>query len=69
MVDASRNQRLGSDAVFGDEGRRNRTAVGVRGFYCLTQPPDQIKYVRFGTLWGTAQASQSSLGQDSGLLV
>lgn len=37
---------------------------GVRGFYCLTQPPDQLKYVRFGTVWGAARASQSEIGRD-----
>jgi hypothetical protein len=37
---------------------------GIRGFYCLTQRPDQLKYVRFGTVWGTAQGSQSALSQD-----
>ena len=37
---------------------------GIRGFYCLTQPPTQLKYVRFGTVWGVAQASQAGLGQD-----
>ena len=37
---------------------------GVRGFYCLTQPPTQLQYVRFGTVWGTAQASESALSQD-----
>jgi hypothetical protein len=37
---------------------------GIRGFYCLTQPPTQLQYVRFGSTWGTAQASQSALSQD-----
>jgi hypothetical protein len=37
---------------------------GARGFYCLTQPPSQLEYVRFGTLWGVAQASQAALSQD-----
>ena len=37
---------------------------GIRGFYCLTQAPSQVDYVRFGTVWGVAQASQASLGQD-----
>src|SRR5580658_4860004 len=37
---------------------------GVRGFYCLTQPPTQLQYVRFGTVWGTAQASETALGQN-----
>jgi hypothetical protein len=36
----------------------------IRGFYCLTQPPSQLEYVRFGTGWGTAQGSQAALGQD-----
>ena len=37
---------------------------GVRGFYCLTQPPSQLEYVRFGSMWGTAQGSQTALSQD-----
>jgi hypothetical protein len=37
---------------------------GVRGFYCLTQPPSQLQYVRFGTTWGTAQGSMAALSQD-----
>ncbi len=37
---------------------------GIRGFYCLTQPPTQLQYVRFGTTWGTAQGSQAALSQD-----
>ena len=37
---------------------------GVRGFYCLTQAPGQLKYVRFGTVWGVAQGSEAALGQD-----
>jgi hypothetical protein len=37
---------------------------GIRGFYCLTQAPTQLQYVRFGTTWGTAQASQSALSRD-----
>jgi hypothetical protein len=37
---------------------------GIRGFYCLTQAPSQLEYVRFGTIWGTAQGSQASLSQD-----
>lgn len=37
---------------------------GARGFYCLTQAPTQLQYVRFGTVWGVAQASQTGLSQD-----
>jgi Right handed beta helix region len=37
---------------------------GVRGFYCLTQAPSQLDYVRCGTTWGIAQASQGALSQD-----
>jgi hypothetical protein len=37
---------------------------GIRGFYCLTQPPGQLQYVRFGTTWGTAQGSEGALSQD-----
>ena len=37
---------------------------GARGFYCLTQAPSQLAVVRFGTVWGVAQASQAALTQD-----
>jgi hypothetical protein len=37
---------------------------GARGFYCLTQSPSQLLYVRFGTMWGVAQANQAALSQD-----
>jgi hypothetical protein len=37
---------------------------GIRGFYCLTQAPSQLQFVRFGTVWGVAQASQAALSQD-----
>lgn len=30
-------------------GLANVVQCGVRGFYCLTQPPSQLQYVRFGT--------------------
>ncbi len=52
------------DAVFGDGGLTNVVQCGIRGFYCLTQAPTQLQYVRFGTVWGTAQASQAALSQD-----
>ena len=42
----------------------NVVQCGIRHFYCLTQPPSQLKYVRFGTVWGTALASQAALSQD-----
>jgi hypothetical protein len=42
----------------------NVVQCGVRGFYCLTQPPSQLEYVRFGSLWGEAQTSQAALSQD-----
>ena len=45
-------------------GLTNVVQCGVRGFYCLTQPPSQLGYVRFGTTWGMAQASEAALGQD-----
>src|SRR5208282_4407645 len=45
-------------------GLGNVVQCGIRGFYCLTQPPTQLEYVRFGTTWGTAQGSQASLSQD-----
>jgi len=37
---------------------------GVRGFYCLTQAPSQLKFVRFGTVWGVGQGSQAGLSED-----
>ena len=45
-------------------GQTGVVQCGVRGFYCLTQPPSQIEYVRFGTVWGNLQSSQAALGQD-----
>jgi hypothetical protein len=48
----------------GTSGLSNVVQCGIRGFYCLTQEPSQLKYVRFGTLWGVGQASQAALGQD-----
>jgi hypothetical protein len=45
-------------------GLTNVVQCGVRGFYCLTQPPSQLQYVRFGTTWGIAQGSQAALSQD-----
>jgi hypothetical protein len=37
---------------------------GIRGFYCLTQAPSQLNYVRFGQVWGTPQGSEASLVGD-----
>jgi hypothetical protein len=45
-------------------GLANVVQCGIRGFYCLTQPPSQLQYVRFGTAWGTAQGIQTALSQD-----
>jgi len=45
-------------------GLGNVVQCGIRGFYCLTQPPTQLEYVRFGTLWGVAQGSQAALAED-----
>jgi hypothetical protein len=45
-------------------GLGNVVQCGIRGFYCLTQPPSQLQYVRFGTTWGVAQSSQSALSVD-----
>jgi hypothetical protein len=42
----------------------NVVQCGTRHFYCLTQTPSQLKYVKFGTVWGIGQASQAALGQD-----
>ncbi len=50
-------------------GLANVVQCGVRGFYCLTQSPSQLEYVRFGTTWGTAQASEVGPESGSGLLV
>ncbi len=45
-------------------GLANVVQCGIRGFYCVTQSPDQIQFVRFGTIWGNAQDSQAALTQD-----
>ncbi len=45
-------------------GLANVVQCGIRGFYCLTQTPSQLQYVRFGTAWGIAQGSQAALSQD-----
>ena len=45
-------------------GLANVVQCGIRGFYCLTQPPSRLQYVRFGTVWGTALGSQAALSQD-----
>jgi hypothetical protein len=37
---------------------------GVRGFYCLTQAPSQLAYVRFGQVWGVLQGSQAAVSED-----
>ncbi len=37
---------------------------GIRGFYCLTQPPSQLQFVRFGQVWGSSQGNQAALNQD-----
>ncbi len=37
---------------------------GIRRFYCLTQAPSQLQYVRFGTAWGMGQGSQAALSHD-----
>jgi len=51
-------------ATYDPTNAANVVLCGVRGYYCLTQAPTQLKYVRFGTVWGTAQASQAALSQD-----
>ena len=48
----------------GTSGLANVLQCGVRGFYCLTQSPSQLQYVRFGTTWGIAKGSQATLSQD-----
>jgi hypothetical protein len=48
----------------GTSGLANVVQCGSRGFYCLTQPPSQLQYVRFGSVWGIAQGSQMALSQD-----
>ncbi len=45
-------------------GLPNVLQCGIRGFYCLTQPPTQLEYVRFGTTWGTPQGGQTALTED-----
>jgi hypothetical protein len=48
----------------GTSGLANVVQCGIRGFYCLTQSPSQLQYVRFGTTWGIAKGSQPALSQD-----
>jgi len=48
----------------GTSGLTSVLQCGVRGFYCLTQSPSQLQYVRFGTTWGIAKGSQAALSQD-----
>jgi hypothetical protein len=48
----------------GTSGLANVLQCGVRGYYCLTQSPSQLQYVRFGTTWGIAKGSQAALSQD-----
>jgi hypothetical protein len=45
-------------------GQTGVVQCGIRSFYCLTQPPSQLQYVRFGSVWGTAQGSQAALTRD-----
>jgi len=45
-------------------GLANVVQCGGRGFYCLTQAPAQLEFVRFGTVWGMAQANVGALSQD-----
>jgi hypothetical protein len=45
-------------------GLGNVVQCGIRGFYCVTQPPLQLQYVRFGQMWGTLQGSEAALHQD-----
>jgi len=45
-------------------GLANVVQCGIRGFYCLTQAPSQLQYVRFGTVWGIGKGSQAALSQD-----
>ncbi len=45
-------------------GQSGVVQCGVRGFYCLTQPPSQLQYVRFGTIWGNAQESEANVSRD-----
>jgi hypothetical protein len=48
----------------GTGGLSTVVQCGARGFYCLTQAPSQLLFVRFGTVWGVGQASQAALSQD-----
>jgi hypothetical protein len=45
-------------------GQSGVVQCGVRGFYCLTQAPVQLQYVRFGANCGSAQGSEASLSRD-----
>ncbi len=48
----------------GASGLSTVVQCGIRGFYCLTQAPSQLQYVRFGSVWGIAQGSEAALSQD-----
>src|SRR5579859_1650430 len=48
----------------GSSGQLGVVQCGIRGFYCLTQAPSQLKFVRFGMVWGVAQGNQAALSQD-----
>ncbi len=45
-------------------GLGNVVQCGTRGFYCLTQAPTQLQFVRFGAVWGIGKASQAALSAD-----
>ena len=48
-------------------GLSNVVQCGARGFYCLTQAPTQLNYVRFGTVWGNCQGSTCSTPNSNSL--
>jgi hypothetical protein len=48
-------------------GQAGVVQCGIRGFYCLTQPPTQLNYVRFGTVWGNCQGSTCSVPNSNSL--
>ncbi len=64
MDSGGKHERVVRHALLGDERVVERGAVRGSGILCLTQAPSQLKYVRFGTVWGMAQGSQAALSQD-----
>jgi hypothetical protein len=62
---ATGNQNVWSATLYSTtSGLLTVVQCGTRGFYCLTQAPAQLNFVRFGTVWGVGQATLAAVGQD-----